>query len=188
MVYEGWEIPAAFNSSGSETAMVRRGAGISDVSWLAKFDLKGRSLVGDPAPGDGATCWPLGSGHYLITCDPSAQDEVLRRIPNLSSVSCTVVTSVYAGFLLAGPASRSVLRKLTSLDVSPDALADGRCAQSSMAHVNGLLLRQDLSGLAAFILLVSREYGESAWDAILEAGREFNLERFGWEAHRALRG
>jgi glycine cleavage system aminomethyltransferase T len=96
------------------------------------------------------------------------------------------VTSVYAQFLLAGPRSRDILRKLTSLNVS--ALQNLACGQVSLAHVQSTVLRDDLQDLPAFHVLVSREYGESVWEAILHAGQEFELAPIGLKALEFLVG
>jgi glycine cleavage system aminomethyltransferase T len=96
------------------------------------------------------------------------------------------VTSVYAQFLLAGPRSRDVLRKLTSLNVTT--LGNRSCGQASLAHVQGTLLRDDIGDIPAFHILVSREYGESVWDAILHAGHEFHIAPFGLKALEFLGG
>lgn len=98
----------------------------------------------------------------------------------------TEVTSVYAEFLLAGPRGRDILRKLTSLNVSDGSLPDLACAQSRLAHVRAIILRKDVAGMPAYHLLVSREYGESVWESVLEAGKEFNLSPFGLQAQQLV--
>lgn len=92
------------------------------------------------------------------------------------------VPSVFSQFLLAGPRSRDILSKLTSLNVSDPAFPNGASGQSSLAHVRAMLLRQDLPAVPAFLLLVTRDYGEFVWEAVLHAGHEFHLKPFGLEA------
>lgn len=194
-VYQAWEVPEAFAGAAQEAAAARSGAGLADVSWLTKLDLKGFGLKAAPALVE-ANCWQLGACHYLATCDPGEREAVLEQIHSLGGgtseldlpppVYCTDVTSVYAALMLAGPASRRVLRKLTSLNVSEAALPDGGCAQAGLAHVHAIVLRRDLGGLPGFVLLVSREYAESVWEAVLHAGHEFHLTTFGLEATRLL--
>ncbi|HWC00062.1 MAG TPA: hypothetical protein VG672_25315, partial [Bryobacteraceae bacterium] len=98
-------MPESFSGAAREAAAVRCGAGLADVSWLAKFDLKG--LEAAPAPVSGADCWKLGRSHYLVTCDPAGRAAVLEQL-QAAPASCTEVTSVYAALLLAGPESRQV--------------------------------------------------------------------------------
>ena len=100
----------------------------------------------------------------------------------------TEVTSVYAQLLLAGPRSRDVLNKLTSLNLSSNLRDDLTCAQTNVAHVHAIILRKDLAALPAFHLLVGREYGESVWESVLHAGNEFEITPFGLEAHKLMQG
>jgi glycine cleavage system aminomethyltransferase T len=182
--HHGWRTAAVFTSEQQEAAMVRQGAGLSDVSWMTKLDLKGSGLNALPALDERARSWSLGPNHFLVTCDP----DILPAISSSPGVWVTDVTSVFAQFLLAGPASRDVLRKLTSLNVSEKALPDSGCGQASLAHVRAIILRRDLGPLPAFHLLVSREYGESVWDAVLHAGQEFLITQFGLKALHLLEG
>ena len=98
------------------------------------------------------------------------------------------MTPVYAQFRLAGPRSRDIFGKLTSLNVSERALPDSGCAQTSLAHVHATILREDMGALPGFHILVSRDYGEDVWESILHAGREFHMEPFGLEALAILGG
>jgi heterotetrameric sarcosine oxidase gamma subunit len=181
--YHGWRTAAVFTSEEEEAMLVRQGAGLSDVSWMTKLDLKGPGVNALPALGEGARSWTLGPSHILVTCDPES-----RSISSSSGLWVTDVTSVFAQFLLAGPASREVLRKLTSLNVSENTLPDPGCGQASLAHVHAIILRRDLGPLPAFHLLVSREYGESVWDALLHAGQEYRITQFGLKALEILEG
>jgi heterotetrameric sarcosine oxidase gamma subunit len=196
--HHGWQVPASFTAAGSEAACVRESAGLADLSWMPKFDLKGHGVRRPLTLGEDAFSWVLGPLHRLVTCEPPARDGVLRRLEALQAAGSDVsrrppiymtdATSVFAQFLLAGPRSRQVLPKLTSIDVSEDSFPNLSCRQTSVAHVGAIILRNDFGGGPAFHVLVSREYGESVWDAMLHAGHEFHLSPFGLEAQRLLRG
>ena len=166
--YHGWAMAASFETPEAEAAAVRASAGLADVSYRAKFD-------GKNAPERNG--WMLGARHYLTAGDP----------PLEAPPGATEVTSVYANLLLAGPKSRAVLGKLTSLRVSDDRLPNGACAQTSLAHVHAILLREDLPQTAAYHVLISREYAESVWEAMLHAGQEYHLRPFGWKALELLK-
>jgi len=182
--YHGWRTATVFSSEQEEAALVRQGAGLSDVSWMSKLDLKGPSLNALPALGERARSWSLGPSHLLVTCDP----DTFPAISSANGVWVTDVTSVFAQFLLAGPASRDVLCKLTSLNVSEKALPNSGAGQASLAHVRAIILHRDLGLLPAFHLLVSRDYGESVWDSLLHAGSEFGITQFGLKALQILEG
>jgi sarcosine oxidase subunit alpha len=190
-------VPASFTTVEDEVAHVRTGAGVADISWLLKIDLKGYGLKAAPAHGGRMFWWVLAPLHVLVTADPSAREGVTESLRSLSTagsdlslppaVYMTDVTSVYAQFLLAGPRSRDVLSKLTSLDLAERSLPDLSCAQTGLAHSHAIILRRDLEGSPAYHLLVSREYGEYVWDSVLHAGEEFNLAPFGLQAQRLLK-
>jgi glycine cleavage system aminomethyltransferase T len=193
---DGWQVPAVYDSPEREAACVRSSVGTADVSWMVKLDLKGFGMKRSPSLGERAFYWALGPLHYLATCAPPARDDTLGQLkafqtagvdPSLPpQIYITDVTSVYTQLLLAGPRSREVLRKLSSLNVSESSLSNLGCAQASVAHVRCLILRQDLGSIPAFHLLVSREYGESIWEAVLHEGHEFELAPFGYEAQKLL--
>jgi glycine cleavage system aminomethyltransferase T len=165
--YSGWELPAFFVSSEQEARQIRETAGLADMSHLSKSD-----FIREPQQ----PSWGLGANHYLSMTGPS---------PDTSS-SGIDVTSVYAALRLVGPKARDVMGKLTSLNLSEAVLSDKRSAQASLAHVPAIFLREDIGPLPAFYLLITRDYAESVWEAILHAGYEFNLCRSGLESLRSL--
>jgi aminomethyltransferase len=193
----GWQVPACFAAAEAEAESVRGAAGLADLSWMLKFDLKGYGLKSPPALAKGLFPWFLAPLHLLITCDPSAQEAVIESFQAMRlagsdlslppPVYITDVTSVYAQFLLGGPNCRDILSKLTSLNLSESSLPDLSCGQASMAHVHAIVLRKDFDGIPAYHLLVSREYGESVWESVLHAGQEFHLAPFGLHAQQLLR-
>jgi glycine cleavage system aminomethyltransferase T len=165
--YAGWELPAYFVSPEHEAAQIRKSVGLADLSHLSKFDLRSKPE---------RRFWCLGATHYLL----------LGETSNPVTAEAIDVTSVYAVLRLAGPNSREVLRKLTSLNVSDTALSNFGCAQASLAHAPGIFLREDIGAIPAFHLLITRDYAVSAWKAILHAGHEFGLCPSGLEALHSL--
>jgi heterotetrameric sarcosine oxidase gamma subunit len=185
--HDGWQTAASFTSPREELARVTASAGLADVSWMTKVDLKGAGVNTLAALDPRSRSWALGPAHLLVTCDPDARDSLLAQVTSAAGVSVTEVTSVFAQIVLAGPHGRDILRKLTSLNVSEAALPDLGSGQTTLAHVRGtILLRQDLGKVPAFHILVGRDYGEDVWDSLLHAGHEFDLAPFGLEAFEAL--
>jgi heterotetrameric sarcosine oxidase gamma subunit len=186
--FRGWNLPASFGDPHRERARVVESAGLCDASWIARLDLKGPGLDTPLAVPHGHA-WKLGRGHILVTCEPQERAAVVASLdaPRAQTIYLTDVTSVYAQFLLAGPRSRDVLRKLTSLNVSGQRLPDLACTQTSLAHAHAIVLREDARDLPAFHLLVGRDYAQSVWESVLHAGHEFAIAAFGTEALAALR-
>lgn len=165
--HQGWELPAAFLEHEQEAAEVRRSVGIADLSHFLKFDLRKQPTEKG---------WRLGANHYLMMAEPPLD-------PPAGAID---VSSVYASFRLAGPQSRSVLGKLTSLNVSEVAFPNLSAAQASVAHAHAIVLREDIRSIPAFHLLVNRDYGEAVWESIVHAGHEFHLCPFGLAALQLL--
>lgn len=165
----GWAMPASFSKPEEEVAGVRSRVGLADISYRAKF-----LTAHQPE----RHWWRLTDRCYLTIGTP----------PLEAPAGATEVTSVYANLLLAGPRSRDVLRKLTSLNITEPALPNLSCAQTGLAHIHSIVLHEDLRSLPAYHILAGRDYAESLWETILHAGREFQLHPFGQLALEELGG
>jgi glycine cleavage system aminomethyltransferase T len=192
--HHGWQVPGQFAGPQQEAEQLTKNAALFDLSWMTKLDVKGSGVAAPLVAGTGRL-WELGRRHYLVTCEPEANENpevqsIQQPISSTSGATQTIyvtdMTSVYAQFLLTGPRSRDLLRKLTSLNVF--ALENLRCGQASLAHVHSTVLRDDVRAIPAFHILVSREYGESVWEAILHAGHEFHLAPAGQQALNLIAG
>jgi heterotetrameric sarcosine oxidase gamma subunit len=194
--HHDWLVPARYASAEGEATQVRERAGLADVSWMVRIELKGYGLNAPPAFKQEVRSWTLAPRHLLVTGGPRARETVMETLQSFRATASdlalpapvywTEMTSIYAQLLLAGPHSRDVLGKLTSLNLSETALPNLGCAQTSLAHTHAIVLRDDLGSLPAFHLLVSREYAESVWEALFHAGLEFHLAAFGLEAQALL--
>jgi glycine cleavage system aminomethyltransferase T len=150
--FYGWQLPAWYTKPSSELEQVRGSVGISDASYLTKLDVRGSFSVSLPA-----RLWKLTPARTLITSP--------LPIDLLSSSSVTDVTSTYSAILLAGPKSRDVLYKLTTLNVSETAMPESSARQTRLAHVNAIILRAE-----GFLILNTRDVAEHVWEALLHAG------------------
>ena len=199
----GWLGAAHFGDPAREVEAVQQRVGLCDLSTRSKWRLEGLWLVpylsgllgGQiPPPGrvvryeDSLVCrLSPDEAMFLFDSEKSALIDVVRqRDASESCLHWMDRTSGLAWFLLSGPQARSVLRKLTSLDLRDKVLANLGCAVGPMAAVSVLLLRRDFRDLPAFHILVSREYADYLWDVLVEAGREFQIKPFGREAAQLL--
>ena len=176
--FSGWELPAAYTEATREIAQVRAAVGISDASYLSKLDIRG--AAGAFAFSLPARRWNLTRSHSLIT-SPDA-------IPFTPSSLVTDVTSIYSAILLAGPQSRAILQKLTTLNVHEAAMPDGEARQTRLAHVNAMILRADSQGLPGFLLLITRDVAEHVWHTLLHTGESHGALPFGVVAQRQWMG
>ncbi|HUR95278.1 MAG TPA: 2Fe-2S iron-sulfur cluster-binding protein [Gemmatimonadales bacterium] len=141
---------------------------------------------------DDGTVARLGDDRFFVTTTTSGvgQMESWLRWWTEGTGWCahvTNVTSAFAAINLAGPRARDVLARLTDLDVSAAALPYLAAAEGVVAGIPTLLLRIGFVGELGYEMHFPADYGESMWDALLEAGRDFDLRPFGVEAQRVLR-
>jgi glycine cleavage system aminomethyltransferase T len=151
--FSGWQLPAWYTDPASELDQVRASAGICDVSYLSKLDLRGAAPEFLPP----ARLWKLTRSHALVTSP--------LPIAFVASSFLTDVSSTYSAILLAGAKSREVLQKLTTLNVNDRALPEGAARQTRLAHVNATILRG-----GGFLILNTRDVAEYVWQALLHAG------------------
>jgi len=102
-------------------------------------------------------------------------------------VRMTNMSTCYAGMNVAGPRSRDVLSKICDANISAHMLPYGGVAEFDVAGVRAVVLRIGFVGELGFEIHVPTQFGQHVWDALLAAGKEFDIEPFGVEAQRRLR-
>jgi sarcosine oxidase subunit alpha len=102
-------------------------------------------------------------------------------------VHVTNVTENFAAFNLAGPRSREVLTKVANGDVSNAAFPYMHVRQTQVAGVMCNIFRIGFTGELSYEIHVPAGYGLHVWEALMEAGAEFDILPFGLEAQRVLR-
>ncbi len=98
------------------------------------------------------------------------------------------VTDHWSTIALVGPKSRAVLAKLcTDIDLSADSF---KFMDWRAGHVNGVaarVFRVSFSGELAYELNVESGYGHALWEAVMQAGAEFEITPYGTESMHVLR-
>ncbi len=144
---------------------------------------------------DDGTTSRLARNHYLMTTTTANAGAVMGHLeyflqvvwPELD-VHIISVTEEWAAIALAGPDSRKVLERLTDdIDVSNEALPFMGVREGTFAGVPGRLFRISFSGELAYEINVPADYGQHLWEAMLEAGKEFDITPYGTEALGILR-
>jgi len=96
-------------------------------------------------------------------------------------------TSALAAMNLAGPRSREVLSRLTSMDVSNAAFPYMAFRQGEVASVPCRLLRIGFVGELGYEIHCASAHAWHLWESISEAGKDVGLGPFGVEAQCILR-
>ncbi len=202
--HDGWTFPAYYTDVEQELAAARTGLALADISATAKACLRGPGVarMTPTWPEIAAAARPLGSSRLggnnsilacrltqdhllLLASGPQMvfQDAALTLAVSLAGATGNMPDQVvlvnqtchYAGFCLAGPRAGEVLRHLTALDV-----AEGECAQTSLAGVPALLVRCTAFTIPTLRLYVPWDLGEFVWQRLLEEGRSAGIVPLGW--------
>lgn len=142
---------------------------------------------------DGVTSC-LADNHFLMTTTSGGAARVLSWLeiyhqtewPEME-VFFNSVTDHWATMSIAGPDSRKLLEKLTDLDVSAEAFGFMDWKEAVVAGVPARIFRISFTGDLSYEINVPAHYGLQVWEALFEAGEEFNLTPYGTETMHVLR-
>ncbi|RLQ87568.1 sarcosine oxidase subunit alpha [Notoacmeibacter ruber] len=115
------------------------------------------------------------------------EDYLQTEWPDLK-VWLTSTTEQWAVIALNGPNARKVLEPLVEgLDVSADAFAHMSVADCTVAGVPARLFRLSFTGELGFEVNVPARYGRQVWEALMEAGKPYDICPYGTETMHVLR-
>lgn len=141
---------------------------------------------------DGVAC-RISEDHFYVTATTSGVESVYREMTKWNAqwrmdVDILHVTSAFAAVNLAGPDARKVLETLVDdLDLSPQSFPYLAYREGKVAGIPARLLRVGFVGELGYEIHVPTRYGEALWDALMEAGIDFDIRPFGVETQRLLR-
>ena len=97
------------------------------------------------------------------------------------------VTEQYAQVGVVGPNARKMLEKLGGMDLSAEAMPFMTWADGTLGGFDARVFRISFSGELSFEVAVPAGQGRALWDALMEAGAEFNATPYGTEALHVMR-
>ncbi|MEU9213554.1 sarcosine oxidase subunit gamma family protein [Streptomyces sp. NPDC048415] len=178
------------------TAATRASGGavrLAELPFLAqvnvRLDAKGAAAdavglaLGLPLPlepntvvraGELTALW-LGPDEWLVVGTPGTQQDLENRIRAATGdepVSVTDVSAQRTTLLVAGPRARDLLAHGCPLDLHPRAFGAGRCAQTTLARAQIVLVARDESR-AGFWVLVRSSFAGYLTDWLLDAAAEY---------------
>ncbi|MEU1405978.1 sarcosine oxidase subunit gamma family protein [Streptomyces sp. NPDC005728] len=124
--------------------------------------------------GDLTAVW-LGPDEWLVVGRPGAQRDLESRIRSAAGadpVSVTDVSAQRTTVLVAGPRARDLLSHGCPLDLHPRAFGPGRCAQTTLARTQVVLVARD-EARAGFWVLVRSSFAGYLTDWLLDAAVEY---------------
>ena len=155
----------------------------------------GLMLAEDGAIFDDGVVVRLGESRYLLHTTTGNAEAVFAWLerwrqtewPELN-VHLTSVTDHWATAAVAGPQARKVLRKACAdIDLSAQAFPFMSARQGQVAGLPARVFRISFTGELSFEVNVPAQHGQRLWDALMEAGEEFDIRPYGTEAMHVLR-
>jgi sarcosine oxidase subunit gamma len=80
----------------------------------------------------------------------------------------------HAWFAISGQHGAEMFAKICGIDLRPTKFADGSIAQTSIAKMSGIILRQDFGEVLGFHLLADSASADYLWDCLQDAMIEFD--------------
>lgn len=134
----------------------------------------------------------LAPEHFYFTTTTSGAANIYRELTRWNTIwqlDCGLVnlTGARSAVNLAGPQARSVLARLTDVDLSADAFPYLAVRQAAVAGIPAVLMRVGFVGEWGYEIHVAAESAPRLWEALREAGADWEIQPFGVEAQRLLR-
>lgn len=205
-----------FEPVAEECRAVRERVGVMDMSAFSKFEVSGpdsaayldRVIANRVPQRDGSvvlghalterggiecefTVTRLGENRFYLLSAATAQlrdlDWLVQHVGETEDVDVKDVTDDYGVLVLAGPRSREVLAKLTDADLGNEAFPWLSARDIEAAGVPARALRVSYVGELGWELHHPVTGMETLYDALMEAGAEFDIAEFGSYAANSLR-
>lgn len=212
--FAGYNMPVSYSGLNEEHLTVRNGIGVFDVSHMGEFRLKGpkaADLINYVTSNDVTkltdgkiqySCLPNDKGgivddllvyrykadEYYLVVNASNIEKDWNWIKKYNTFGVEMVDMSEQMSLLAvqGPKAIKALQKLTSVDLSQMEYYTFKI--DTMAGINNVIISNTgYTGAGGFEIYVMNEDAEKMWDAIFEAGKEFDIKPVGLGARDTLR-
>lgn len=212
--FAGYNMPVRYSSDIEEHMTVRNGVGVFDVSHMGEFTVKGPNaldLIQRVTSNDASklidgqaqySCLPNEKGgivddlivykikdnDYLLVVNASNIDKDWNWISQFNTKGAEMknISDDICLFAVQGPKAVATLQKLTSTDLS--AIKYYHFAIGELAGVKDVILSNTgYTGAGGFEIYVNKGNAEKIWNAVFEAGKEFDIKPIGLGARDTLR-
>ncbi len=196
-----------FGDAAGEAAAARR-LGLADFSLVPRTGFKGAGAaewlanqgVEVPAESnwarrqaDGAVAARLAPAEVLVLGDPAGTGTLVFDLDAAWAADGSPERGypvprrdTHSWFLVGGERSAELFAKLCEVDLRPARFAPGRVAQTVVAGIGAIVVRDDLGGVPAYHLLATSASAEYLWDCLTDAMAEFDGRPIGLSAVREL--
>lgn len=142
---------------------------------------------------DDGVCARFAENHFYVTATTSGVDRIYQQMLKWNAqwrldVDIANVTAAISAVNVAGPDSRKVVKKLcTDLDMSAEGFPYLGVRTGTVAGIKARLLRVGFVGELGYEIHVPSRHALALWDALMQAGVEYDIRPFGVETQRLLR-
>lgn len=212
--FAGYNMPVLYNNLIQEHLCVRSGVGVFDVSHMGEFFLSGEKaldLIQYVCSNDASklvdgkvqySCLPNNEGgivddllvykikdnEYLLVVNASNIEKDWNWISshNTFGVEIKNRSDDYSLFAVQGPKAILALQKLTAVDLLSMAYYTFKI-DTFAGFENVIISNTGYTGAGGFEIYVNNENALAVWNAIFEAGKEFDILPIGLGARDTLR-
>jgi aminomethyltransferase len=210
--FAGYDLPVQFHGIIPEHNRVRTTVGVFDVSHMGRIEVRGKDALAyiNRMTTNDAGKLAVYQAQYSVLCYPDGgivDDLVVYRLPDCyflvvngannakdtawlqehlsGGVRMDNITDNQAQLAIQGPKAEAVMQKICSVPLAP--VGFYWAAHCDVAGVKALVSRTGYTGEDGFEAYFPAASALTVWDAIFEAGKEFDIEPIGLGARDTLR-
>jgi aminomethyltransferase len=212
--FVGFEMPVEYTGVNDEHINVRENVGVFDVSHMGEIWVKGPKAfdfvqkvtsndISKLEKGDAQySCFPNDKGgivddlivyyyeaeKYMLVVNASNIEKDWNWLVSQNSENAVLenASDNISQIAVQGPNAEKVLQKITDVDLSK--IEFYKFEVGSMAGINEVIISATgYTGAGGFEIYMYNDDAEKIWDAVFEAGKEFNIKPAGLAARDTLR-
>jgi len=212
--FAGYNMPVQYEGINAEHSTVRNGVGVFDVSHMGEFILKGEKaldLIQRVSSNDAAKLYDgkiqyaylpnedggivddlliyrLDEKSYMLVVNASNIEKDWNWIQkyNTEGVEMHNISDKTSLLAVQGPKAAEALQSLTDIDLA--SMEYYNFKKGTFAGVDNVLVSATgYTGAGGFEIYVENDHANTVWDAIFEAGADFNIKPIGLGARDTLR-
>lgn len=212
--FAGFNMPVRYSSDIEEHQTVREGVGVFDVSHMGEFMVTGPKaleLIQKVTSNDASnlvvgqaqySCFPnetggivddlivyrMGDEEYMLVVNASNIEKDWNWINKHNDIGAKLenISDSISLFAVQGPLAAKAIQSLTPTNLSE--IKFYHFSIGKFAGVENVIISgTGYTGAGGFEIYVRNEDAEKVWDAIFEAGKQFNIKPIGLGARDTLR-
>jgi len=213
--FGGWDMPVEYSGLAAEHLAVRERVGVFDVSHMGEIEVAGKDAlaavqriscndasrlqVGQAQYSglmttqgtfvDDLLVYRLAPAHFLLVVNASNIEKdyahIVAQIKPVGDAVAVDASSRYALLAVQGPHAIDVVQPLTGVELA--SMKYYWFAHGEVANVRATISRTGYTGEDGFEIFVPPQSADRLWQAILEAGRPFDIVPCGLGARDTLR-